>query len=376
MALSGNNTPNGAAQDADAYSLIRQSYQFSFGTAQRCELLDRAVAASDASGSVRTQFDARKARMECAVFSGEAELALALFAWCQRTVDDRPDVIRPNELLWQYKHAMTQLPKFARIAQRQIDSIAADMAKRFEANGASMRPVHAVRAIVAMYQGKVDEARALWDESLRHPRDRNADCYACELDNSITLLLLEKRFEDVLSAAAPIVAGVVTCAEVPHRTLPLLLQARYALGQKEEAHKLCNQSYRMIRSNTDFSDLIAVLVEYLVAEQDLTRAAQMAVRHLPWLKVASNDMMQERYARAVHTLLRAVTAAPGRVSQWRQQLLGGLSAVYGPIAQSADVADGLQQLTGAVAKTGLALAAGLDARNGNGYYQGLWQGGA
>lgn len=363
---------NKDSADVDAYELIGQSRTFEFGTAQRCELMDRAVAAADRSGSVRTQFDARAERMTCAVFSGEADVALAMFAWCQRTADDRPDIIRPTALLWHCKHAMTQLAKFSRISQRQIDAIADDMAKRYAANGVSMRPVYTTRAIVALDQGKVTLARELWDEAQRHPRDRFADCPACELDNSIYLLLHEKRFDEVLSTAAPIVAGIVSCAEVPHRTLTYIMQAHYALGNKEAARKVFEQCYSMIRSNHNFVEPVAAHIEYLVAEQEMIRACHMAVRHLPWLKIASTDMMQERYARAVHTVLLAATAARGRISNWRQQLLDGLTPTYGPVAPDLDQASALQQLTRRVADTGLALAASLDQRNGNAHIAALW----
>ena len=368
MALSNDNTA-----DADAYELIEQSEEYEYGTAQRCELMDRAVAAADRSGSVRTQFDARAERMTVAVFSGEADVALAMFAWCQRTADDRPDIIGPTAMLWHCKHAMTQLAKFSRITQAQIDAIANDMAKRYTDNGVSLRPVYTTRAIVALEQGKTAEARSLWDEGMRLPRDRYADCAACELDNSIYLLLQEKRFEEVIRAAAPIVAGAVSCAEVPHRTLTYILQARYALGHKEEARKVFEQCYRMIHSNHNFVDAVAVHIEYLAAEHDVQRACQMAVRHLPWLKIASTDMMQERYARAVHRVVLAAAAATGEpASSWRQQLLDGLNPSYGPVAPTLDQTSALQQLARQVADIGMALAASLDRRNGNTHISSQW----
>lgn len=360
-------------EDVNPYSLISQSRQFAHGTAQRADLLDRAISAADRSGSVQARFDARRSRFSSAVFGGEAELGLALFAWCQHMADDRPDIISPSALLWDYKHVLMELPKFARISQWQIDAISAEMAKRYEANGASLRPVYAKRSEAASHQGKTAQARALWDQAMRHPRDRYADCAACELSYSLHLLALENRCDELLAAASPILAGTMHCAEVPHTVLPRVMLALSATGQQAQARKLRAQSYRLIRSNPDFIEEVALHIEFLVSERELAQAAQIAVRHLPWLRIATSDKMQLHYVRALHCLLLAAGRTPIGTSKWRQPLFDALEAVYGLAPEGADLAGRLELLTSQVAKAGLALAAALDQRNDNDYFQRLWK---
>lgn len=355
--------------------MMQLAQRQAYGSAARRDYAERAVAAADIGGDIATRFDARYERLNTAVFGGEADVALAMFAWCQRTADERPDVIDGSDLLWSYKHMLLALPKFARIGQNRIQGIIEEMVRRYEANGNSMRPVYTSLAHLARYQGKRDEARTMWDEAMRHRRDRYADCAACELHTHVSLLDFEGRHEDVISTAAPILAGSVRCAEVPHLTLPLVMAAHKALGRTEEAKALRKRSYILIATNPDFVDSIAVHIEMLVDEGELQEASTMAARHLPWLKIGGHDIAQTEYARAVAMLLRALSAEPSLLTAceeaWPQQLADALAAAYGAVAQGT-VMQQLQAQLAQVTTYGSGLAAALDARNGNDYYTARW----
>lgn len=361
------------SSESDPYALIDQARELDFGTAERSDLLDRAITLADRAGNVGAQFVARMERMETALFSGEAELVLALFAWCQSKADERSDIIPPEVMLWRYKYVMTMLPRFAGVTLRQMDSVVAEMIRRFEAIGTSMRPVYHKRSELALYLGQIEQARALWDEAVRHPRDRYADCLACEISYSLNLLARQHRFDELLAAAEPILDGTTHCTEVPHVSLPLIMQAMSALGRKEEARKLRADSYRLIRSNPLFIEEVSLHVEFLVSERNFEQASTIALRHLPWLQVTRNEKMRFHYARALYCLLVAIAASPVRASMWLQQLLDGLEGVYGLSPQNATPADKLGLLNQRVASAGLALAVALDRRSGNEYFQRQWQ---
>ncbi|MDN3578050.1 hypothetical protein QWZ03_14880 [Chitinimonas viridis] len=358
--------------DSNPYQLIEESNLLPYGSAQKADLLDRAVVLADKSGSVRTQFDARMARLFCATFGGEPQLMLALFAWCQSTADKRPDIINPSELLWSAKFVLIKLPKYARITQQQIDSIQHDMVRRYEAHGASLRGVYTSLMQAALSQGRVPEARVFWDKAMKLPRDNYADCRACEVSNSLSLLASEHRYEELLSTAKPILAGQLRCAEVPHFAYPSVLQAMHGLEQQEDTRPLSNKGYRLIQSNAKFIGCVATLIELLVLDDELIRAAQLVTRHLPWLQATTLDTERLHYTHALHRLLLAIWAKPIRAAQWRQQLFAALEEIYGAGAGQDDDKARLEWLLQQTTTAGLAIADALDQRNANRYYREHW----
>jgi|GEM_PF-2499723 len=359
-----------------ARSLISQSEEFDHGSSEKADLLDRAVMAADRSGSVAVQFEARNERLTEAVFSGEDELALALFAWCQHITDTRPDIINQTSILWPSKWILPMLPEFSRISQKQIDAIGADMAKRFEAQNLSRRPVHAKRSEVYAVQGKMQQAREFWDKAVAEPRDRYADCAACEHSYSIRLLAQEGRYEEMIAAAQPILDGEMFCSQVPHIDLPQIMLAQYALGRKDEARDLYKRSYRLVRSNMDYTQLVALLIEFKVAENELKDAAVVAVRHLPWLVQIKPDKLKMHYMRALHCLLLAIAdnakVKSLQATEWLNSLLDALEGVFEAAPQNADPALRVTLLTSQIRKAGLTITASLDTRNVNDYFSRQW----
>ncbi len=245
------------------------------------------------------------------------------------------------------------------------------MTKRFAAVGASPRPVYHKRSEAATYQGQLEQARVLWDEAMRHPRDVFADCAACELDYSLYLLALEHRFDELLRVARPVMAGTVHCEEVPHMAWPRIMLALYAQGEKDEVRRLRPESYRLIRANPNFIEEVALHIEFLVSEHDLTQAAKMALRHLPWLRIVMNDKKQFHYLRALHCLLLALVETPVNAPTW-QPLFAGLEGIYGSARQEVTFAERLEMLTSQVALAGLAPATALDSRNQNDFFTRQW----
>ena len=358
----------------NSHQLIEQSERLAYGSPEKADLLDRAIAVADESALPRAQYRARRARMNAAVFGGEAELALALFAWCRSMVSERPDVFDGSETLWDYKHILMQLPKFAGISQQQIDAVSQEMTERFQAHGISMRPVFHKRAEAAVHQGRIAQARALWDEAMRHPRDRWADCAACEASFEIELLLRENRFQDLIAAAQPILSGETRCTEVPHSVLPDIMLAQSDLEQADEVAKIRPESYRLVRRSPNFVEEVALHIELQVARGDLAEAARIATRHMPWLRISTSDTVQLNYLRALNGLMAALCSAPVRPSSWRKSLLEALQSLYDVHSAEDTPLEVLQKaLARLIEEKGLILCGALDKRNDNDYCTRRWR---
>jgi len=177
-----------------------------------------------------------------------------------------------------------------------------------------------------------------------------------------------------LAAAKPILVGEMSCTEVPHMTLPPMMLAMAALGKKEHARHRAAESYKLVRWNPLFLEQVALHVELHVSEGDLAQASEIAVRHLPWLQIATNDKQQFHYFRALHCLLlESAKATRAQSVKWQAQLLDALEATFGCSPQAAGIAERHALLTGLVAEKGSALVQAFDRRNGNDYYLKTWQ---
>lgn len=347
--------------DEDPYALIAQAEALDFGVPERSDLLDRAIVLADRSGSVPAQFAARLARANDATFSGQPDLLLAHFAWCQRAADRDPQLVN-FEMFWYYKFVIAQVALFARISPRQMDAIDADMMTRYVDNGISRRPVFTSRAFKFLLQGRTADARHAWDEAMRHPRDAHADCLACEAGNAVHLLVQERRFDEALLAAEPIVQGRLKCAEVPHTVLPAVMLAHHARGDTARAEALAERSYRLIRSNPDFLADVCLHVQFLVATQRLDKAARMLIRHAAWVRATTSDLSRLRFAKAVHAVLAAVRDQ-GLAPSWAGTLDEVVEKAFGPGEHAIDT----------VEAEGLRLASALDARNANEHWSNAWR---
>jgi hypothetical protein len=236
-----------------------------------------------------------------------------------------------------------------------------------------MRPVFAKRAEAAVRQGRITQARTLWDEAMRHPRDGKADCAACEASFQVELLLRENRFQDLLAAAQPILAGTTRCAEVPHVPLPHIMLAHAGLGQHGEVDALRAGSYRLVQRNPSFLEQVSLHIELHTARGNLAEAARIAARHVPWLEIATNDKTRLHFLHALHCLLDALGKVQARESAWRTKLLEALEGEYGAALQDASIASRQQALASSIEAKGLALSAALDQRNGNDFFVRAWK---
>ncbi|WP_124543535.1 hypothetical protein [Piscinibacter terrae] len=354
----------------DPYELISRAAALEFGAPERSSLLDRAIVLADRSGSQRAQFDARMARVEDATFGGDPEIALAHFAWCKKLAAQDAEYMT-FEMRWYHKYVSMGMASFARISQRQIDAIDADMMALYKEEGISLRPVYTCRVHRLQQQGRVAEARQAWDEAMTHRRDAYADCAACEKSRLITLLLSEERYDEVVRVAEPIVAGQLKCAEVPHTVLPRVMQALNRLGDAQQAEALADRSYRLIRSNPNFLSSTCTHVHHRVALGQFDKAASLLLRHAPWALACRDDLDRLEYANTLGLVLRlgrdqrkTRSASLPKLADVVDQFLGAAQ----PGASPADYDLLLQR----VDRAGQAMSAALDARNGNSFFARAW----
>lgn len=132
------------------------------------------------------------------------------------------------------------------------------------------------------------EAMVKWMES---PRDRYADCRACEQHERIRFLLAAGREEEALELSVPILEGRMTCSKMPHLTFAILPLMLARAGRFDEAVEIQKKGYRLISRNTDFLEEIGHHMIYLTLSGKPEKALRLFEKHLRW---ATESRMQIR----------------------------------------------------------------------------------
>jgi hypothetical protein len=115
----------------------------------------------------------------------------------------------------------------------------------------------------------------------RARRDGLSDCPACVQDNSVEYLLLQCKDQEALLAAQPLLAGRLTCAEIPHLTFGRVLLPLVCAGRAPEAMAYHQRGYRMVATNPAFIVVFARHIVFLCLTDNLAKALTLVERHLP-----------------------------------------------------------------------------------------------
>ncbi|HUG93873.1 MAG TPA: hypothetical protein VML55_23795 [Planctomycetaceae bacterium] len=270
------------------HELLAEARRLPEGPA-RVALCEAAVREADASGDLDAGYNARLELISAAEYSGADERALVAFSWCLAQFDRHPDRFHPHGLLWRYKWILDNASDFPQLSLAQIERMEDDMEARVTRLGWSPRPVHYLRWANRMRIGNPDgrlmEFFEKWEAA---PRDALADCPACERNKHIELLVRLGENERSLEVAAPILAGFLSCAEVPDGTYARLLTALVRLGQTERARELQRRGHRAVSRKPALLYEAASHVIFLVETGDLARAARLLEKNLPWAVATAN----------------------------------------------------------------------------------------
>ena len=274
--------------------LLAEADGLQHGTS-RVAVAEEAVRQADALGDEGLQYDARMELLSATIFGGYPDKALVAFSWLAGTCDRNPErfpesdnllgmFLRRVDLLWAYKWIVQNTHCFSQISREQIERTLDDMEGRYRKNGYSMRPVWMNRTRIAMAMDagpeRADDSFARWQAAAR---DLYADCAACEQHFQVDYHLYRRDLDAANTAAEPLLAGELACAEVPHMTYVRLVVPTWLAGDSERAWTYHRRGYELCRDNRDFLEELAELVEHLLLAEDPAAAVTMLERHGSWI---------------------------------------------------------------------------------------------
>ena len=329
-------------------------------TLEAVATLEEAVRLADSHKDVPLGYQARQALLDAATYSGEHDKGLVAFSWCLAQADKSPEDYSIWELLWKYKWVIDHLVQFPRISRERIYAALDDFSSRCRQNGFNDRAAVLLRCNTEAEMGNFAAAKEWRDKWQLTKRDGMADCHACELDRVVKIDALMGEHEAAIQAAGPILRGRLRCAEVPHLTYSTLLRSFWEARGPEEAGKIYEKGYRLVRGSRDFIREHARHILHLLRADRLDQAVTLVRRHLSWALETRNPDDQYFFLVATRVVMRRVHGQGTK--SVRLRLRNELCPVAGKTTVA--VPPFLEWLDGKIEK----LASEFDSRNGNQWF--------
>jgi hypothetical protein len=274
----------------------------------------------------------------------------AVFGRVLSLFDQFPDEVGPlsHSIHWQLKWmtlALVSNPDVPlTVTYRWFD----ELERRYRQRGNSLRPVHALRSILAAETGDAATASAEMEASIAAPRDEMADCQACEHNDWGSWRAGLGDDEGALSYWAPVLDGKLSCREEPHYVLAKAALPLLRTGRTDEARRAFLAGYSLARQKISLLRAVGQHIEFCALTGNEARGLEILAEHHGWLADREASASQRLdFLGGVAVLLRRLTA------------LGHDSL---PVGASATVAS----LSALVEAEIRAICGRYDARNGNG----------
>ncbi|OWK46669.1 hypothetical protein [Fimbriiglobus ruber] len=265
--------------DPDVRRLLTEAADLPDG-AVKVELIAEAVRIADARNDAATGFRARRYLMEAALTSGQPDVLTVAFSWCLAQSDRDPEAIPADEILWQYRWAVSDLPQFPQVPRGQIVDAIADMARRYQAAGSTLRSVHLLKMHVAIKLRDLalaTEAQAEWG---RVPRDPWSDSARTEQSFVASYLVFAKRYQDAIDQCPQALAGRPDDAHFFGRDSAKVLIPLLTLGRVADGMRVQRSGYRYIAKKMRYLDVVSCHIEFLARTNHFATAAKIFEEHV------------------------------------------------------------------------------------------------
>lgn len=280
-------------------------------------LLEEAIALADSANDVETGFELRQELIKAANFTGSPEKVLVAFAWNLAQVDRDPNRFAESDLLWEYKWVISTLDEFPQISIGQMEAATADLERRFQRHGASLRPVHTLRCKMHKALGNAAQVRELLPAWKKAGRGYLSDCAACDRNSLATMHAFLKQDRRVLQYAEPLLEFKMQCAEVPQATFAHVLLPLLRLQRPEEAQRLHQQGYPLVKGKPSFLDTISEHMIFLVLMSEQKTAIKVFEQHTRLALETRSPARRFEFLRAVLFLFLQLLKAPQQHKRFR-----------------------------------------------------------
>ncbi len=324
------------------------------------ELLAEAARVADAHNDVAAGFRVRKLLMDAALGGGQPQQMTVAFTWCVAQSDRDPQAVPPEQILWQYRWVISNLPQFPEVPRKQIEDAIADMIVRYRAAGSTLRPVHLLMLNTGIKLRDVamaSAAHAAWNTA---EHDALSDDPRTELSFCVDFFVFMKQYQKAIDLCPQVLAGRADDMHFFGTDSAELLAPLLELGRVADAIRVQRSGYRYIAKRHRYLDMVGAHMELLARLDQFAAPVKMFEEHVGYALDTkqyidrfdfswSALVVFERMRRAGHTTIKL-----------------RLPKEF-PVAPSGRVYD-LAELTAWLRADAADLATKFDTRNGNTYF--------
>lgn len=269
------------------------------------ELLNQALELAEESKDTLAEYRVRLLQADACAMSGDSIGLLGNFRWCLEHYDQDPQTYPSDpgdgaDLLWQYKWMAAVLSADPQIPAEEIHGILEEMQVQYHRAGIGAAAVLTARFEAAFANGWMEQASTIFTQLQEPQNDDYAHCDACILSLRMSYLLATGQPDEALSLFDELLANDFNCGQEPANAIAAALLPLLRAGRIKETKTLHIRSYQAGRKDLDNLGLVAHNLQYLVVTGNLSRALNIAERHLTWL--AHDPMAQREHLAFLSTL--------------------------------------------------------------------------
>jgi hypothetical protein len=322
-------------------------------------ILEQAVQLADSLGDEGEAFQIRQQLIEAATFGGMEDRALVAFSWCLAQSDKNPDQFPEADLLWKYKWILAGITAFPGVSRERIHAMEDDFQLRLKRNGYGLRSLYKLRMDNAKEMGYLKEGAKLEAKWRKSRRDPMVDCYACEVDDEVSIRVANGEYAKAIQLARPLLTGKISCHSVPQRTYADIIIAELSRNRIAAAGKAFAVGYPQVAGNPDYLSTIGWHLCYLTRVADVPRGLRLIERHLPWASQTNNPNERMNFYSRTATFFERLG---GERPKPRKVRIPDTLAIHNDDDRYAP-----EQLARWFHEEAAKIAARFDARNGNGH---------
>lgn len=273
---------------------------------RRMLLLEQAINIADSLGDPKAGWNLRQRLMNDAEMSGHGDRTIVAITWCLAMADRFPDLFRVQEVLWQFKWVVTTASCMSAVPREAALGVVDEMQDRFAKAGWGMRAVHHKRMCVYWSLGDLPEVQRCLELWQATPRDRGADCLACERDQMVEVRVLLDQTQRAIREARPLVEERQSCSHVPQRTFNKIVFPLWSLGRHKEALEMQRRGVKATRHGLEYLGSAATHMLFAACAGHIDEAGSILQRRLPECAKATDEVHRVEFlqhaAATIHAL--------------------------------------------------------------------------
>jgi hypothetical protein len=343
----------------DVNRLLAEAAELPAGPVQ-VELLAEAARIADAHNDVKSGFLVRRLLMDAALTGGQPDRLTVAFTWCVAQSDRDPQTVPPDEILWQYRWVISNLPQFPDVPRVQIEDAIADMTARYRAAGSTLRPVHLLRLNTAIKLRDPDLAAAAHRDWQGAARDHLSDDPRTEQSFVVDYLVFVGRHQEAVDMCPQVMSGRVDDPHFFGTDSAELLVPLLNLGRVADAVRVQRSGFRYVAKKHRHLDMIGEHVAFLSRLDNFAPAVKAFEEHSAYALATKQFIDRFDFFWGALVLVERLRRAGHETFKLRLPK----EIPVEPRDRRYDLADLAAWLRADLA----ALGAKFDARNGNTYF--------